>query len=163
MGNRISRSSIARRYESNLLWQRLRVAIPSEGREMSQGSTTRAGRPRMKFTPANIQKSKDWMAQGIRREDIAKFLDVTLGSLHAWGLVCEIITMQRASASRAARLFPKIEYMSDTCNGSRIVLRSFSWSYRGRIRSRRLIFPSVLANLGGWDLKRQCRTYRNPI
>jgi hypothetical protein len=35
----------------------------------------------MKFTPANIQKIKDWVAQGMCREDIAKSLDVTVGSL----------------------------------------------------------------------------------
>jgi hypothetical protein len=35
----------------------------------------------MKFTPANIQKIKDWVAQGMGREDIARSLDVTVGSL----------------------------------------------------------------------------------
>ena len=37
-------------------------------------------RPR-KFTPANLQKIKDWVAEGISREEIAKSLDVTLASL----------------------------------------------------------------------------------
>ena len=34
-----------------------------------------------KFTPANLQKIKDWVAKGISREEIAKSLDVTIGSL----------------------------------------------------------------------------------
>jgi hypothetical protein len=48
---------------------------------MLQEITTRAGRPLKKFTPANIQKIKDWVAEGISREEIAKSLDVTVGSL----------------------------------------------------------------------------------
>ena len=39
------------------------------------------GRIATKFTPANIQKIKDWVAEGISREEIAKSLGVTLGSL----------------------------------------------------------------------------------
>ena len=42
---------------------------------------------------ANIQKIKDWVAQGMGREYIAKSLDVTVGRFkshaHAWGSVCE--------------------------------------------------------------------------
>src|SRR4249919_1178290 len=34
-----------------------------------------------KFTPANLQKIKGWVAKGISREAIAKSLDVTIGSL----------------------------------------------------------------------------------
>ena len=48
---------------------------------MSQEITQRGGRPRKKFTPANVQKIKDFVAQGMGREDIARSLDVTLGSL----------------------------------------------------------------------------------
>jgi hypothetical protein len=48
---------------------------------MLQQITPHRGRRTTKFTPANIQKIKDWVAQGIRREDIAKSLDVTVGSL----------------------------------------------------------------------------------
>ena len=59
------------------------------------------GRPRMKFTPANIQKSKDWMAQGIRREDIAKFLDVTLGSLQ---VTCSRLGISLRNHNNAARV-----------------------------------------------------------
>jgi hypothetical protein len=36
---------------------------------------------RRKFTPDNIQKIKNWVAEGISREEIAKSLDVTVGSL----------------------------------------------------------------------------------
>jgi hypothetical protein len=39
------------------------------------------GRIATKFTPANIQKIKDWVAEGISREEIAKLIDVSLGSL----------------------------------------------------------------------------------
>jgi hypothetical protein len=45
-----------------------------------QGTATIRGRP-TKFTPENIQKIKNWVAQGISREQIAKSLDVTVGSL----------------------------------------------------------------------------------
>jgi hypothetical protein len=34
-----------------------------------------------KFCPANVQKIKSWVAEGISREEIAKSLDVTVGSL----------------------------------------------------------------------------------
>jgi hypothetical protein len=34
-----------------------------------------------KYTPANIQKIQDWVAEGISREEIAKSLGVTVGSL----------------------------------------------------------------------------------
>jgi hypothetical protein len=48
---------------------------------MLQENTPYGGRPKRKFTPANIQKIKDWVAEGISREEIAKSLDVTVGSL----------------------------------------------------------------------------------
>ena len=44
---------------------------------LQENATTR----RRKFTPGNIQKIKDWVAQGISREEIAKLIDVTVGSL----------------------------------------------------------------------------------
>src|SRR4051812_20912730 len=44
-------------------------------------SATRAGRRATKFTPANVQKIKDFVAQGLSREEIAQSLDVTVGSL----------------------------------------------------------------------------------
>jgi hypothetical protein len=39
------------------------------------------GRRTIKFTPANIQKIKDLVAQGVCREEIARLIDVTVGSL----------------------------------------------------------------------------------
>ena len=48
---------------------------------MLQEITPHPGRPRRKFTPANIQKIKDWVAEGISREEIAKSLGATVGSL----------------------------------------------------------------------------------
>jgi hypothetical protein len=48
---------------------------------MLQEITPRSGRPTRKFTPANIQKIKDWVAQGMGREEIAKSIDVTVGTL----------------------------------------------------------------------------------
>jgi hypothetical protein len=47
---------------------------------MSQEITRYGGRPRVKFTPANLQKIKEWVAQGMGRDDIARSLDVTIGS-----------------------------------------------------------------------------------
>jgi hypothetical protein len=44
-------------------------------------NTARLGRRPTKFTPANIQKIKDLVEQGVSREHIAQLLDVSLGSL----------------------------------------------------------------------------------
>ena len=46
-----------------------------------QISAAPRGRTATIFTPANIQKIKKWVAEGISREEIAKSLGVTLGSL----------------------------------------------------------------------------------
>jgi hypothetical protein len=46
-----------------------------------QEAASQVGRRATKFCPANVQKIKDWVAEGISREEIAKLLDVTLGSL----------------------------------------------------------------------------------
>jgi hypothetical protein len=46
-----------------------------------QDATSQGGRPATKFCPANVQRIKDWVAEGISREEIAELLDVTLGSL----------------------------------------------------------------------------------
>ena len=48
---------------------------------MEQEHTVRAGRRPTKFTPANVQKIKDLVEQGVSREQIAQSLDVSLGSL----------------------------------------------------------------------------------
>jgi len=46
-----------------------------------QNNAATRGRRRRKFTPDTIQKIKDWVAEGISREEIAKLIDVTVGSL----------------------------------------------------------------------------------
>ena len=46
-----------------------------------QEAASQVGRRATKFCPANVQKIKDWVAEGISREEIAKLLGVTLGSL----------------------------------------------------------------------------------
>ena len=46
-----------------------------------QKNATPRGRRTIKFTPANLQRIKDWVAEGISREEIARLIDVTVGSL----------------------------------------------------------------------------------
>ena len=46
-----------------------------------QEAASRVGRRATKFCPANVQKIKDWVAEGISREEIAKSLGATVGSL----------------------------------------------------------------------------------
>jgi len=46
-----------------------------------QETASRVGRRATKFCPANVQKIKDWVAEGISREEIAKSLGATVGSL----------------------------------------------------------------------------------
>ena len=46
-----------------------------------QEAASQVGRRATKFCPANVQKIKDWVAEGISREENAKSLGVTLGSL----------------------------------------------------------------------------------
>jgi hypothetical protein len=55
------------------------------------------GRTR-KFTPENIQKIKDFVAQGFNREKIAELLDVTVGSLQ--------VTCSRLGISLRTRQYP---------------------------------------------------------
>jgi hypothetical protein len=47
---------------------------------MTNGSSTLGGR-RVKFTPQAIEKIKDWVVQGVSRDEIANRLGVTVGSL----------------------------------------------------------------------------------
>jgi hypothetical protein len=54
-----------------------------------------------KFTPENIQKIKDWVVQGICREDIAKSLDVTVGSLQ---VTCSRLGIGLRNHNNAARV-----------------------------------------------------------
>ena len=46
-----------------------------------QEAASQVGRRATKFCPANVQKIKDWVAEGISREEIAKSLGATVGSL----------------------------------------------------------------------------------
>ena len=46
-----------------------------------QEAASQVGRRATKFCPANVQKIKDWVAEGISRKEIAVLLDVPLGSL----------------------------------------------------------------------------------
>ena len=46
-----------------------------------QETAPQIGRRATKFSAANVQKIKDFVAQGLSREEIAKSLDVTVGSL----------------------------------------------------------------------------------
>jgi len=68
---------------------------------MLQEVTRHAGRRTIKFTPENIQKIKDWVAEGISREEIARLIDVTVGSLQ--------VTCSRLGISLRTRQY---------CNGS---------------------------------------------
>jgi hypothetical protein len=69
---------------------------------MLQEITAHAGRPTRKFTPANIQKIRDWVAEGVSREEIAKSLHVTVGSLQ---VTCSRlgISLRRRDASAPGR------------------------------------------------------------
>jgi len=75
-------------------------------------STTRAGRRATKFTPANIQKIKDFVAQGISKEEIAKFLDVTVGSLQ---VTCSRLGISLRRHNDAART--RVESRAFVSNG----------------------------------------------
>jgi hypothetical protein len=77
-----------------------------------QKITTHARRPLKKFTPANIQKIKDWVAQGMRREDIAKSLDVTVGSLQ---VTCSRLGISLRRRDNAPRV--RVESRAFVSNG----------------------------------------------
>lgn len=61
----------------------------------------RRGRRVTKFTPANLQKIKDFVAQGLSREEIAKAIDVTIGSLQ---VTCSRLGIGLRRHDRAARV-----------------------------------------------------------
>ena len=65
-----------------------------------QKNATPSGRRTTKFTPENIQKIKDWVAEGISREEIAKLIDVTVGSLQ---VTCSRLGMGLRSRDNAPR------------------------------------------------------------
>ena len=129
---------------------------------MLQQITPHRGRRTTKFTPANIQKIKDWVAQGMRREDIAKSLDVTVGSLQ---VTCSRLGISLRRRDNAPRVRVESRGLCFQWSGLR-------WSFAtsaevsGEIsvspaepgqRSKRLILLSPLAALGGSELKRQHR------
>jgi hypothetical protein len=118
---------------------------------MLQQITPRSGRPLTKFTPANIQKIKDWVAQGMGREEIAKSIDVTVGTLQVTCSRLGISLRRRDNAPRG-----RVERRAFVSNGneSLILERNFSWSCRAKATSKRLILLSPLATLGGSELKR---------
>ncbi len=68
-----------------------------------QISAAPRGRTATIFTPANIQKIKKWVAEGISREEIAKSLDVTLGSLQVTCSRLGISLRRRDVLNAAAR------------------------------------------------------------
>jgi hypothetical protein len=70
------------------------------------------GRRTTKFTPANIQKIKDWVAQGMRREDIAKSLDVTVGTLQ---VTCSRLGISLRRRDNAPRV--RVESRAFVSNG----------------------------------------------
>ena len=91
-----------------------------------QENATTGSRPARKFTPANIQKIKDWVAEGISREEIAKSLHVTVGSLQ---VTCSRlgISLRRRDASRSrgprtVRRHPPIAGQRHTGTGFQITL-----------------------------------------
>jgi hypothetical protein len=49
-----------------------------------QEAASQVGRRATKFCPANVQKIKDWVAEGISREEIAKSLDAPAALKHLW-------------------------------------------------------------------------------
>lgn len=79
---------------------------------MPQEITQRGGRTRKKFTPANVQKIKDFVAQGMGREDIARSLDVTLGSLQ---VTCSRLGISLRRRDNAPRV--RVESRAFVSNG----------------------------------------------
>ena len=79
---------------------------------MLQQITPHRGRRTTKFTPANIQKIKDWVAQGMGREDIAKSLDVTVGSLQ---VTCSRLGISLRRRDNAPRV--RVESRAFVSNG----------------------------------------------
>src|SRR3954467_7498022 len=58
---------------------RVIMSLQEAASQVGRGATK--FRRKTKFCPANVQKIKDWVAEGISREEIALLLDVPLGSL----------------------------------------------------------------------------------
>ena len=65
-----------------------------------KNDTPLKGRQPRKFTLENIARIKDWMAQGLGRDDIANRLEVTVGSLQ---LTCSRLGISLRKGRRAER------------------------------------------------------------
>ena len=104
---------------------------------MPQEITQRGGRPRKKFTPANVQKIKDFVAQGMGREDIARSLDVTLGSLQ---VTCSRLGISLRRHDRAARV--RVSSRAFVANGQLYV------GHMRRVADRGARFQVVLQSQG---------------
>ena len=104
---------------------------------MPQEITQRGGRPRKKFTPANVQKIKDFVAQGMGREDIARSLDVTLGSLQ---VTCSRLGISLRRHDRAARV--RVSSRAFVANGQLYV------GHMRRVADRGARFQLVLQSQG---------------
>jgi hypothetical protein len=63
------------------------------------------GRQR-KFTPENIARIKDWVAQGVGRDEIANQLEVTIGSLQVTCSKLGISLRKRSSANGNGAIQP---------------------------------------------------------
>jgi len=76
------------------------VGLP-KGAAMTTTNATSARGRRVKFTPQAIEKIKDWVVQGVSRDEIANLLDVTVGSLQ---VTCSRlgISLRRRTHSHAA-------------------------------------------------------------
>ena len=86
-----------------------------------QKSTTHPGRPATKFTPTNIQKIKDAVAQGLSREKIAQLLDVPLGSLQ---VTCSRLGIDLRQETTASKEWPR-----QTSTASGALTRLISWMF----------------------------------
>ena len=84
-----------------------------------QEAASQVGRRATKFCPANVQKIKDFVAQGISRHEIAELLDVPLGSLQ--------VTCSRLGISLRR---PKVE------NGKKTITMHDPIAHNGRALSQ---------------------------
>jgi hypothetical protein len=101
-----------------------------------QETPSRGGRRATKFSPANVQKIKDLVAQGFKREEIAEALEVTVGSLQ--------VTCSRLGISLR---IPKIFHCSGDGRRTPVLSRP-NLPDHGQIRPELPRFQIVLARNG---------------
>jgi hypothetical protein len=128
-----------------------------------QKNPPHVGRRTAKFTPDNIQKIKDWVAEGISREEIARLIDVTLGSLQ---VTCsrlgislrrrdgDVLNARGPGRSRTVRgpylpSHPPIAGQRHAGTGFQITLER-----NGTRRTTELYQPSDWVTLGGFPNRR---------